>query len=363
MPSIKVATFNIEWMIALFGAPRDADWLANPSIPESFAGGKRGGITFAPIPDVPALCRRIAATIEAIDADVLLVQEGPPLKEQMELFVERFLGGAYAVHRSNRSDQAIHALVRTSLSDRVQPWLPPGSTVASLWRQIPYYDWGTVGTSDRKLHRMAREPLLLKCELADGKNLILCGVHTKSKFSKLKSLAQWVGRDAHPEPVLNALTTRQRISAEIARLRSVLAQVAGSGSELGHVVALGDFNDGPFADLMEAEFLVHNILDELVGSFLVPNTYFKHAMAPERLSTAATTRFRDPLKGGQIVEELIDHVLVSPGIWSGEGKFAVTGCMVEATAWEESVDAADPDQRQNRPSDHKPVSVMVEWDG
>jgi len=32
-----------------------------------------------------------------------------------------------------------------------------------------------------------------------------------------------------------------------------------SGPELGNVIALGDFNEGPFADLMEAEFLVHNL--------------------------------------------------------------------------------------------------------
>lgn len=208
-------------------------------------------------------------------------------------------------------------------------------------------------------------PLLLKCELASGANLMLCGVHTKSKFSQLKSLAQWNGRDSKPAPVLDALTTRQKLSAEVARLRSVLTQIVATGLAFGHVVALGDFNDGPFADVMEAEFLIGNILDELVGSFLEPNTYFKHAMEPERLSSASTTRFRDPLKGGQFVEELIDHILLSPGIWSGAGRFRLrpNSCVVESVAWDANVEIAQSEKRQNRPSDHKPVSVVIEWDG
>lgn len=364
MASIKLATFNIEWMIALFGLARDADWLANPEIPDSFAGGSRGSIRFDAIPDVPALCERIASTIRAVDPDILLVQEGPPLQEQMVMFVDRFLDGDYVVHRSNRDNQSIHALVRKPLAPKVSPWLPPGSTASGLWRQIPYYLWGTIGTGDRKNHALARQPLILKCELAPGTNLMLCGVHTKSKFSQLKTLAQWENRDTAPEPVLDALITRQKLSAEIARLRNVLTQVMATGPEFGHIVTLGDFNDGPFADVMEAEFLIGNLLDELVGSFLEPNTYFKHAMAPERLSSAATTRFRDPLKGGQVVEELIDHILVSPGIWSGEGLFRIggTGCLVETTAWEANVDPVAPDDRQNRPSDHKPVSVVIDWD-
>jgi hypothetical protein len=142
MGKLKLATFNIEWMLALFGAPKDADWLAHPAIPESFAGGSRGGIRFEPIADVPALCRRIAGCIRAVNPDILVVQEGPPLAEQMTLFVERFLDDAHAVHRSNRNDQSIFALVRRSIAEQVVPWLPQGQQAAELWRNIPYYDCG-----------------------------------------------------------------------------------------------------------------------------------------------------------------------------------------------------------------------------
>lgn len=364
MGAIKLATFNVEWMIALFGLPRDEAWLAQPQIPDRFAGGRRGGVRFAAIADVPALCRRIAATIRAVDPDVLIVQEGPPLVQQMALFVERFLDDDYVVHRSNRNDQAIHALVRRPLAAQVQPWQPPGRSAAALWRGIPFYEWGRIGSTERRTHAAARHPLLLAFEPVPGRRLLLCGVHAKSKFSTLKTLAQWERRDTAPAPVLDALTTRQKLSAEVARLRAVLGELLAGDPRQAHIVALGDFNDGPFADLIEAEFLLGNILDEMVGSLLEPNTYFKHAMAPERLARAATTRFRDPLRGGALAEELIDHVIVSAGIWSGRGDFRVRAdsCQVEEAAWAGQVGPGDPDQRQNRPSDHKPVSVVIEWD-
>jgi hypothetical protein len=360
---LKVCTFNLEWMTSLFGAKTDAAWRASPEIPTTFPGKRAGSIRLGAIADVHGLCRRMAATIEAVDPDVLFIEEGPPLPEQMALFVKTFLGDAYVVHRSNRTDQAIHALVRRSLSDRIQPWLPDGMTASQLWTRIPFYPWGAVAPEARKSHGLARHPLLLRARLASGQDLILCGVHTKSKFSLLKTKQQWNNRGTHPAPVLDALNSRQKLSAEIARLRAVLQTIVAVGPSQASVIVAGDFNDGPFKDLMENEFLVLSILDELVGSFLDPNTYFKHAMEPAVLSSASTTRFRDPLQDGEIVAELIDHVLVSPAIWSGLGAYAIKpgSCLVEEAAWQLGVVGNPDDSRDSRPSDHKPVSVVLEW--
>ena len=188
-------------------------------------------------------------------------------------------------------------------------------------------------------------------------------MHTKSKFSKLKTKKQWDERADKPEPVMDALSSRQKLSAEIARLRAVLTSIVAGGPSQASVVVVGDFNDGPFHDLMEQEFLTKNILDELVGSFLDPNSYFKHAMDPAVLASASTTRFKDPLQGGAIVEELIDHIVVSPAIWSGLGNYSVQSgsCRIEETAWQLGVDGDPESARENRPSDHKPVSVVIEW--
>lgn len=363
MAQLKLCTYNLEWMTSFFGARKDADWLADRVIPPSFPGKNAGGIKLRPIADVHGLCQRIAAGIQAMDPDVLFVEEGPPLAEQMKLFVKTYLDNAYTVHRSNRAAQAIHALVRKSLSPKVKPWLPTGSSPQSLWRNVPFYPWGAIAPADRKSHSLARHPLLLRARLAAGQDLILGGVHTKSKFSLLKTRKQWDERASNPAPVRDALGSRQKLSAEVARLREVLSSIVAVGPAQASVVVVGDFNDGPFKDLMETEFLVKSILDELVGSFLEPNTYFKHAMEPAALSAASTTRFSDPLQGGQIVSELIDHVLVSPAMWSGLGAYGVKpgSCKVEEAAWQMGV-VGNPDAaRDNRPSDHKPVTVVLQW--
>ncbi len=363
MAQLKLCTHNLEWMTSFFGAKKDADWLANPVIPASFPGKSAGSIKLAPIADVHGLCQRIAGCIQAVDPDVIFVEEGPPLQEQMQLFVKTFLGDEYAVHRSNRADQAIHALVRRNLAQKVKPWLPGASSPQDLWRNIPFYPWGAIAPADRKLHSLARYPLLLRAELAPGQDLILGGVHTKSKFSLLKTRKQWDERAGNPKPVLDALETRQKLSAEVARLREVLSAIVAVGPPQASVVVVGDFNDGPFKDLMESEFLIKGILDELVGSFLEPNTYFKHAMEPAVLSAASSTRFSDPLQGGKVVGELIDHVLVSPAIWSGLGAYGVKAgsCQVEEAAWQTGVVGNPETSRDNRPSDHKPVSVVLQW--
>jgi hypothetical protein len=132
--------------------------------------------------------------------------------------------------------------------------------------------------------------------------------------------------------VLDALNARVKLSAEIYGLRAMLNVHA---PDLPAVV-MGDFNDGPFADLMEAEFLIHNIVDELAGTMLYPRTYMQHAMEPDAFAEAATTSFPDPLRNGAITNELIDHILVSKAIWSDAVPFRVKphSCIVEQAAFD-----------------------------
>jgi len=128
---------------------------------------------------------------------------------------------------------------------------------------------------------------------------------------------------------------------------------------------MGDMNDGPYAETLENEFMIHNILDELCGTMLYPDYHFRHAMQPAALRTAASTRFEDALNEGCIIEELIDHVVVSPAIWQGTGHFRLlpNSCQVESAVWQAAcADQGPDDKREFRPSDHKPVSFTVEWD-
>jgi endonuclease/exonuclease/phosphatase family metal-dependent hydrolase len=360
MPNVKVATFNVEWLVSAFGA-RWKKWPDDPTIVQSFPGAKLGDIELEPIADVPAMCRRLAGVIRGTQAKIIGIQEAPPLKEQMELFVRDFLSDDYAVFYSNQQWQSICALVHKSVAVRVTAWLPVLPQLSSYWNRLPFYPWGAIAADKRKLHHFARKPLLLSYRPKQGKELKVMILHTKSKYSKLKTAQQWQDRD--PDAILDALAARAKLSAEAFRVRKFLNACLDSDSSLP-IVLMGDLNDGPFAELIEQEFLQHNIVDEFVGSILAPQSYFRHAMAPAVLQSASTTRFPDPLENGAIVQELIDHLLISPSIAQGTGAFTLKAgsCKVETQAYEKYFDAVGGDaQRGLRPSDHRPVSAVFEW--
>lgn len=357
MPQLKIATFNIEWMVLAFGG-RWADWQAG-TIPASFPGGTVGGVKHPPIADIHGMCRRIAGVIRDMNAKIVGIEEGPPLKAQLEAFVDRFLDGDYAVHHSNSKWQSICCLVHKSIANRVQAWTPELPALPTYWSRVPYYPWGAITAEERKQHRLDRHPLLLRFQPSQKKTLYIMVVHTKSKFSKLKRREQWESRDR--EAILDALSARAKLSAEVFRIRAFLDEQLKDPSR--EIVIMGDLNDGPFAELIEQEFLIHNIVDELVGSLLHPDSYFRHAMDSETLRSAATTRFPDPLQNGAIVEELIDHALVSPRIWEKTGRFSLVSksCQVESDIYEAHfADTGPSRKRELRPSDHKPVSLVMQ---
>ena len=358
MQEIRVATFNAEWMVAIFGG-KWKDW--DGTIPDNFKGKSLGGIQLPRIDDVPGLCRRISGVIEEVNPDIISIVEGPPRKDQMELFVRRYLGGRYVVYESNERWQSIFMMVRKSLANNVTQLPHDSNDLALLNGKFYYYPWVGFRQEDRKKHKFDRIPLVLKLNISGNRELQFVAVHTKSKFSKLKTVEQWEARDE--EAVLDALDARQKLSAEVGQLRLYLDQQLTPENDSKGLVVMGDLNDGPFAELMEKEFLLHNILDELVGSFLRPECLMHHAMTPEVLSTAKTVRFPDPLEGGAITEELIDHILISPSIAGEKGAFKLkaNSCQVETASYNKYNADVNDNDRGLRPSDHKPVSAILEW--
>jgi endonuclease/exonuclease/phosphatase family metal-dependent hydrolase len=358
MQELKVATFNAEWMIAIFGG----EWKKwDGTIPQKFKGKSLGDIKLPPIADVPGLCRRIAGMIGEINPDVMGIVEGPPRKDQMELFVQQYLGEGYGVYESNERNQSIFLLVRKSLANKVTQVPHDSDNLELLNTNFYYYPWVGFRQEDRKKHKFDRIPLVLKLNTSDSQELQFIVVHTKSKISKLKTREQWDRRNK--EAVLDALDARQKLSAEVGQLRLYLDNQLTPRDDNRGLVVMGDFNDSPFAELMEKEFLLHNILDELVGSFLRPECLMHHAMTPEVLSNAKTVRFPDPLENGAMTEELIDHILISPSIASGKGAFNLkaNSCQVETAAYNKYNDDVKDNDRGLRPSDHKPVSATLEY--
>ena len=84
---IKIATFNAEWMVNLF----------KPGKPELRTQQNTVGFGTKP-KNSRGVADRIAAVIKQVDADIIGICEGPPLKSQMERFVKDRLGDDYTVY-------------------------------------------------------------------------------------------------------------------------------------------------------------------------------------------------------------------------------------------------------------------------
>lgn len=354
----KIATWNVEWMISLFGG-RWNDW--DGTIPASFAGGFLGSIELAAISDVPSLAARIAAVIQAVGPDFLCIQEGPPREEQMQLFVDDFLGGGYHVFGSNRRSQRLYLLVKNGREGmvEVQDW--DEDVFKARWNDQPFYPWGAIAREDRGLQDAFRRPLAftIRPEGQGGPVLHGLNVHTKSKFSKLKRPEQWEDRD--PEAINDALLQRQKLSAEVQMIRKYVEALIEAEGPNTNIMVLGDLNDGPAAELLEIEFLIHNIVDELAGTLLSPDSRLEHGMNEAELRSAFSTAFANPLMNGAVTEELIDHVMISTPLAAGSAglRFDRGNCIVEVDAWEAATDPAFAEgDRMRHSSDHRPVSAI-----
>lgn len=351
--NLKLATFNIEWMVSVFNG-QWKNWTPDIGIPATFPGKNLGLITLERIANVPELCQRIAGTILELDAHIVGIQEGPPLKTQMEFFVSEYLNNDYQVFTSNSRWQTIHALVHTSVAEKVAAKDPNADEIKALWKDIGFYPWGEIEEEFRRAHSFHRRPLMLTYEKDANSKLEILVCHTKSKHSSL-DLEGWLERD--PEAMADGLLARQKLSAEIFCMRRYMDSRIREDNQ--NLIIMGDLNDGPLASELEEEFLIHNILDELVGSIMRPDLIMTHILTPDQILASWTAEFRNPLKGNELTQELIDHILVSRAVKDGTGGFRFVGDSgkVDFAAYDNHTDGLD---RDKRPSDHRPISAVID---
>jgi len=118
MPSLKVATWNAEWMAYMF-LGKQTKFLKTNS--------KKN------IPDVDAWAKKKADYIKSINPDILGIQEGPKTEKQMNIFVKKYLKDStgnviYQVYRNadgpspnNMYDkQYLYLLVKKARNFKIQ---------------------------------------------------------------------------------------------------------------------------------------------------------------------------------------------------------------------------------------------------
>lgn len=344
--TIKIATFNVEWMVNLF-TPNKPALLTK-------ANKKTAGLGEKP-KNPQSVADRIAAVIDALEADIVGICEGPPLKRQMQTFVRQKLGNRYDVYSMEDGSQSVHALVRKGLRGIKVTQLPKSDRVYARLEQVrTYFKFDNV--KDPEKAKFTRMPVILRLT-RKGKTTELMVVHTKSKISKLRKPSEWEKKDK--AKVVSAIMSRQKLSVEMNVIRKYIAHRLYSEGAEG-VIVMGDMNDGIARDLVDESYLLHSIIHELRGAFHHELALMRHVLTGKQIQRkkyAWTVEFRDATAGGKPTRVLLDHMIYSPSCHSGGTICYVKNSgKIEHEAYDAHVIKRGA-ARDDRPSDHKPLSA------
>ena len=345
MPRIKIASFNIEWM---------NDWFVADSQSAAFRP------TFtrdSQLNDTATTCGRAADLIRAIDADVIALQEAASRSQEVELFINDFLSdaGAPIYHfllGSSGGAQKL-ALLWKPTSVSVEP-APPSSIV----QLHDPFDADVDADGLLEEYEFTRKPLVANVTVS-GHALQIVVMHTKSNFIN-NGQSLWLNLATRQEYVVQALKSRRRISAEGVRTRTYLDGALALDPNV-RIVVLGDLNDGPGRDYFEEKYLSHSVTDAIAGSVYDPEGNLNHAQHDVPPAQRFTAIFDDFVTGENQKRVLLDHILLSPGLSNESGLHVVPGSGAVAHTEFSSFVANQGLKREDRPSDHRPVSVLLEF--
>jgi endonuclease/exonuclease/phosphatase family metal-dependent hydrolase len=350
MPTLTLASWNVEWM---------NDWfVSDTSGPAQFKASFRDRDHPQYTNDPLVAARRVATVIRTINPDVLAIQEGPSRLAELELFVQRFLADSNGVARyraflgDTGDSQKVGLLCKATLGATRVAAADLGPLIAP---------WPADVDGDARLdptnYSFTRSPLVVDLACA-GASLRVIVLHTKSNFIN-DGQAMWNDPAQQPEFIKTALRNRRRISTEAMRARRYCDALIAL-DPMRRVLVMGDLNDGPGTDYFEQNYLAHNCLDILVGSAFEPETNFNAALHDVPVATRYTAVFDDYVEGVANKHLLLDHVLLSPAFEHGPLRRIKNSGRVRHAEYDAQVVQADGG-RDQRPSDHRPVSVRLRY--
>lgn len=347
MPSIRVASINGEWMNSLFTPDGQPVAFVNTfKLPGESASNSSS-----------KTATKLAAVITAIDPDILAVQEAPSRKEELDLFVSQYLSGPggplyETILGDSGGAQKLALLYKPA---KITASLAPSDTLTTL---LQSWEADVDGSMILGPYQFTRTPLVVDVAVA-GNSMQVIVMHTKSSFVN-NGKSMWTNPATRQTYVVAALKARRRNSSEGMRTRRYLNECLAADPDT-RMIVMGDLNDGPGMDYFEENYLAHNVTDILLGSGFDPEGIFAHAQhdvaAPDRY-TAVFDDFVENVKDKQL---LLDHLLLSPGMVGSAGlrrkKGSGTIHHTEFNAqWKNN-----GKKREDRATDHRPVSVVLQY--
>ena len=343
MSTIKLLSWNVEWMNDLFAAgtgpaafrPDDEKPLHNP---ETTVKTRRD---------------HLSGVLKDLTPDVVVVCEGPSRKEELALFFATDVPGNWQVdlQHSPGQSQNIGIAVRTDTGKFVAPILQLHDTATD--KRFDPFLVDTDSDDIPEQHKFERRPLFAVVSPAGGTPFTILGLHLKSKgiFDALEWSRWWDTADANRKKIL-AQTTQVRLKF----LEPFLSDPATAATPL---IVCGDINDGPGLDASERRLFGSGV-ERLMGviwrpQFCLGNALFDTLKPKDKedldFSSIYTTSFKDPIFNGIYQREWIDHIMYS----RNQNAVWVAGAQVH---WK-MPDGTPIYTKYKHASDHFPISADV----
>lgn len=308
--TLRLATYNVEWMNALFDDR--GHLLADRKLSSRYEISRAEQLT------------ALGVVFTALNADGVIIIEAPDTNHIRS--TARALE-TFAHHFKLRARKAVIGFVSSTEQEIAFLYDPDRLTVAhdplgevtgrqgghgeSRFDQVFRYDLDSDGISD--LTSFSKPPLELAVTSTEGHKLRLIGVHAKSKAPH--------GRVSDNEFRRISIENRRKQLAECLWLRARAEQHLTAGD---HLIIMGDFNDGPGLDEYEQLFGRSGV--EIVlgapGQVKLSDPNAELALASRVGLSPTSARFYLAAMR-QYFEALLDFIMVSPNLAATHPKWRI----------------------------------------
>ncbi|WP_137131931.1 endonuclease/exonuclease/phosphatase family protein [Rhizobium sp. FY34] len=377
--AFKLTSWNVEWLIDAYGVV--SGLFEEKS--KSFTGRRPS------MADAEAKLKALRQEVLEMDPDILFFIEAIRGAEAMAQFAQSYLPEYKLITHAGKDDKAYGTLgeqwmwflVKPALADRTGAHLLDlaiwksyteqaslGSHRNGRWTfSAPSLDKKNMssGANIRQEHEHYRHPQILVMSY-EGRRIEIIGCHFKSKHIGI-DVPQRQADEADKAYferadvswfMANAHVARAKLTTEASDVRYYIDKRFDQ-EELPIIFVIGDLNDGPGKELLEREYLLHDLIGVLQGDIFFARRFLNHALFDYPQNLRWTARFEDKLDPARKPTILLDHITFTEAISRrGLGPLIIKpqSGFIEHEV-HDRINAVLSDKAKT--SDHAPVSLVV----
>lgn len=338
MDAFKLTSWNVEWLADAFDVVT--------SVVEPGSRGRTGRFTRE---QAAAKLAGIKREVGEINPDILFLSEAIPGAARMSQFVQTYLPDYQLITHEGQSDNAYGIQGRQWMWFLTKPHIKDlrGAHMLDIatwkaytrkiytnqearrshrdgewWVSVPKIDKTKklVGAHFLSAHSHYRHPQVLVLYW-DGMRVEFIGVHLKSKHTGVRvprRAQNESDRDYYARPdvvflMANAVVARAKLTTEATDIRHYIDQRFAQ-EPLPAIFVLGDLNDGPGKELLEREYLLHDLIGSLQGDVFFARQYLNHALFDNPDDLRWSVEFKDELDPRRDPRILLDHIVFTEAL-------------------------------------------------